>query len=300
MIGECKKGYHVDQTPIHPAPPRQKRGRLNKRRYAIRLQALIRGRKREKRRHHRAQRTERARRIAFVAPFGKERRLKVQSRLFLDREIKRIAIPKVFSILDDPEPALETLELIGRAISDLSIRLIQIDHSNCEHLGLCASTAMDVMLLKAKEQRRQGNRLNFGGRMSRNPEVNLMLRASGVLRHLNLPEARLSQQDEARIMRCDLMQGKPNNIEFGKERDVASTKLTDYFDSCLKRLGLELSDEGKKYLSSLLTEVIGNAEEHGGALVDDRTLVLQRNRRAKIWRMPYCHSEFWTNNLRIP
>jgi hypothetical protein len=187
-----------------------------------------------------------------------------QIKKFPTREIRRIRIPKVFSILDEPEAALETLDLIRRVASARSVRLIEIDHSNCEVLGLCASTVMDVLLLRAKSIRPANNSLSLSGKFSKTPAVNLMLRASGILRHLGLPEAILPPEEENRIRRCDLFQGKSNRIEVGKERDRAATSLTDYFDSCLNRLGHELSSKGKKYVSSLLTEVIGNAEEHGG------------------------------------
>jgi hypothetical protein len=123
---------------------------------------------------------------------------------------------------------------------------------------------MDVLLLSAKNRRPNNNPLSLSGQFSETPAVNLMLRASGILRHLGLRESILPPDEEERVRRCELFQGKSNRIEIGKERDRAATSLTDYFDSCLKRLGHELSSEGKKYVSSLLAEVIGNAEEHGG------------------------------------
>jgi hypothetical protein len=237
---------------------------LNKRRYKIRLQAQIRAQKREKRRKRSGRQGERAVNIAIVRTLRRGGGSVVQSRRLLERQIRRIKIPKVFSIIDEPETALETLDLIRRVASDRSTRLVEFDHSDCESIGLCASTAMDVILLDAERRRPKSNPLSFGGRFSKTPAVNLMLKASGILRHLGLRESILPPEEEALISRCELHRGKANRIETGKERDRAATSLTDYFDKCLSRVGHELTGEGKKFVSSLLTEIIGNAEEHGG------------------------------------
>lgn len=123
---------------------------------------------------------------------------------------------------------------------------------------------MDIILLRARDRRPTGNSLNFSGVLSKTPSVNLMLRASGILRHLGLPESELSPETETLVRRCELFHGKASRIEKGKQRDRAATSLTKYFDSCLETLGYTLSKAGKSYLSALLTEVIGNSEEHGG------------------------------------
>jgi hypothetical protein len=183
---------------------------------------------------------------------------------FPARQVRKIIIPKIFSFLDDPDAALETLNRVRRIAAEPSVRLIQIDHRQCEVLGLCASTAMDLILLDAKEERNPSNRLHFHGYMSRVSSVNLMLRASGILRHLKVPEAELPLELETKVKRCDLFRGRQDRIEIGRARDVAATSLTDYFDSCLRGVRHELTLQGKNYLSSLLTEIIGNAEEHGG------------------------------------
>jgi hypothetical protein len=239
-------------------------GLLNKRLFRIRFQAKLRAEKREKRCGRRRSRHGKAIRLAYVSTIpGTSQRI-VQSKRLLVRQVRSVKIPRVFSIIDEPETALETLDLIRRISSNRSIRLIQIDHSDCEVLGLCASTAMDVILLGAEKRRPKSNPLSFSGLFSKTPSVNLMLRASGILRHLGLRESVLAPQDEQRIARCELFQGKSNRIEVGKERDRAATSLTDYFDGCLARVGHALTAEGKKFVSSLLTEIIGNAEEHGG------------------------------------
>jgi hypothetical protein len=91
-----------------------------------------------------------------------------------------------------------------------------------------------------------------------------MLKASGIPHHLGLPEAQLEPAVEKLIHRAELKSGTSNKNERGHKRNEAGEYLTSYFDKCLISLGYTLNKKGKQYLGNLLTEVIGNAEEHGG------------------------------------
>jgi hypothetical protein len=144
------------------------------------------------------------------------------------------------------------------------IKEIHLDHSETENLGLCASVVMDQLLLEMDSRRPRGNKLLIGGTHSRNLDVRIMLRASGILRHLGHPDAELPPEIEQRIRRCTLFSGKAKRTERSKERDIAGTKLVDYFDECLRTQGHGLTPKGRRHLSALITEAIGNAEEHGG------------------------------------
>jgi hypothetical protein len=90
-----------------------------------------------------------------------------------------------------------------------------------------------------------------------------MLKASGIPHHLGLPESELEPEVEALVHRAELQTGTSKRNERGNKRNAAGQYLTDYFDKCLRSLGYQLKKAGKTYLGSLLTEVIGNAEEHG-------------------------------------
>lgn len=237
---------------------------LTKRLFEIRRQWRIREQKRVKRRRNRFRKRPQVIRFAYSSIRRTDHQREIRVAQYPKRQVRKIEIPAVFSIIDDPETAIEMLDRLAKFANDRSVRLIQIDHSKCVALGLCASTAMDVILLNAQSARKSGNALHFQGQMAKVDAVNLMLRASGILRHLGLPESRLPPELEEKIRRCDLFRGKQNRIELGLKRDVAATSLTDYFDSCLRGLGHELTLKGRSYLSQLITEIIGNAEEHGG------------------------------------
>ena len=80
----------------------------------------------------------------------------------------------------------------------------------------------------------------------------------------HIPTRFYPEDIEATIRTCDLFSGRASKIERSRKCDEAATKLTDYFNQCLRMQKFELSRSGKFRLSSLITEVIGNAEEHGG------------------------------------
>jgi hypothetical protein len=173
-------------------------------------------------------------------------------------------MPAVFSFLDEPKTALETLEELERIASREDIREIHLNHSETVKLGLCASVVMDQFLLEEDAKRPKGNKLWIGGTHSKNLDVRIMLQASGILRHLGHPEAELPPEIEQRIRRCSLFSGKASRTERSKERDIAGTKLVDYFNECLGTQLHALTPKGRRHLSALITEAIGNAEEHGG------------------------------------
>lgn len=177
--------------------------------------------------------------------------------------IAKLKIPKVFSFLDNPIETLETINELERILTLRFVKELEIDHSKCQVLGLCASVLMDVTLL-AGQNRRRGNQVSLRGKYSKDIEVNTMLRGSGILKHLAHPDSILPDDVRSTIRTCQLFAGKASRIERSRKCDEAATKLTDYFNECLTMEGFELSAQGKYRLSALITEVIGNAEEHGG------------------------------------
>jgi hypothetical protein len=178
-------------------------------------------------------------------------------------ETAKLKIPKVFSFIDNPVETLQTIEKLQKMVVPASVKELRIDHSACKRLDLCASAVMDVTLLQA-QNRRRGNQLDLRGTYSDDVSVNMMLRGSGILKQIAHPDSILPKDTEAVIRTCDLFSGKASRIERSRKCDEAATKLTDYFNKCLRMEKFELSRSGKFRLSSLITEVIGNAEEHGG------------------------------------
>lgn len=194
----------------------------------------------------------------------KDERVGDQHKWFSSHETERIVIPKVFSLIENPEESLRVIDKIRIAAAQKRIHHIYIDHQNCDELGLCASSVMDVLLLKARKRRLKGNKLYISGKLPRDQSVSVMLRASGIPHQLGLVESVLPEEQEELVKRCELTSGRASRVEKAKERNAAAMSLKHYFNDCLDSLGYRLTLEGANFLYKLLTEVIGNAEEHGG------------------------------------
>lgn len=194
--------------------------------------------------------------------------------------IAKLQVPEVFSFLEDPNTALSFVEELQRECVKGYVREIYLDHEGCKSLGLCAQSYMDIVLMDNMERRsRSKSPLIVGGRHSKNTEVNIMLRATGTLRQVKHPHMQLPPEVEKGIVRSELYRssikrrdrliGQRHHLSYellrrSSERDVAATRLVQYFNRCLNTQGCELNPHGRKYLIDLLTEVIGNCEEHGG------------------------------------
>jgi hypothetical protein len=247
----------------HPSsPPRVKHLRRHKK--TRRSASEIVGAKRDKRKKHEAERRARSSRM-FVG-IRDPKRGDIRKHGLGREQIATIKIPRVFSFLEDPAGAMQTLERIRSIAGRNNIRHIEIDCSDCETLGLCASVVMDVSLMQAKKHRAKRVPLTISGKFSKKSDaVNVLLKASGIPHQMGLPESFLDAELEKRVRRADLLQGTSNRRDRSPQRNIAAEALTKYFDGCLSSLGYELKREGKKYLGNLLTEVIGNAQEHGGS-----------------------------------
>jgi hypothetical protein len=155
---------------------------------------------------------------------------------------------------------MRKLDELRSAAGNRSVREIYIDHTKCERLDLCASVVMDVLILRAMGQRRKVQSLNLHGTLSGRPDVDMMIRASGILKQIGHPGS--VSPDQSNVIVCDLYTGSAGDPSRTTKAELAATKLTEYFDRCLRTESYALTAEGKNYLSSLISEVIANAEEH--------------------------------------
>jgi hypothetical protein len=240
------------------------RVKRSRRRKKSRPPAEIIGAKRSKRKRNELERRARSSRV-FVG-IRDLKRGDIRKHGMGREQVATIKIPRVFSFLEDPAGAMQTLEHIRSIAGRNNIRHIEIDHSDCETLGLCASVVMDVSLMQAKRHRAKRVPLTISGTFSKKSDaVNVLLKASGIPHQMGLQESFLDAELQKRVRRADLLQGTSNRRDRSPQRNIAAEALTKYFDGCLQSLGYELKREGKKYLGDLLTEVIGNAQEHGGS-----------------------------------
>jgi hypothetical protein len=231
-----------------------KRGARLNRKHAI----IKRKRARRRIRTHRRSRVQNRRRRDSY--FKEDGRVSVQ--VLRDRQRATFNIPEVFSLSEDPNGTLDFIELFRSKLHRRFIQDVWFNHKPCAVLGLDATAYIDSLL--KEETHKRGASITVGGEYPKKQEAALMLRAIGTLRTIRHPDMVLPEELEKKIVRSDTYYGNGKNLYKNKSRDDASTNLVRYYNSVLCKQGFELSDEGKFHMSNLVSEVLGNAEEHGG------------------------------------
>lgn len=181
-----------------------------------------------------------------------------------------VRIPKIFSFMHNPEQTIGVYNTLYNISKDKKINSVYFDHSNCEELGLGASTVMDVFAMNFDNKlSSEGKDVQLHGRLPEDPKINAFLQVSGILKHLNINEDidEIVENMEG-IEKFDLVKGGKHcpslKIDSQATSASASTLISDYFDRCLNTHGYELSDDGHDLLCKMVGEVIDNCTIHSG------------------------------------
>lgn len=173
-----------------------------------------------------------------------------------------VKIPSVFSVSENMDEVIRILKRMYGIAMDLRIKKLKFDHRECKELGLAASTLLDIILLAVKKYRiRHFAELECEGEFStRSKEVNDILLASGLPYHLNAESLR--KYDAQEVERFEIIKG--HNVSRAKRAGTTATKLTEYFNKCLKTQNYEITERGKAKFGKIFGEVLTNCEIHGG------------------------------------
>ncbi|MDE6602927.1 MAG: hypothetical protein K2K90_12370 [Lachnospiraceae bacterium] len=172
-----------------------------------------------------------------------------------------IRIPENFSISEQPDKTIYLLRrLYTIGLCDI-VNKISFDHSECKFLGLSASTIMDIILLVVMEYREKMRKpLALSGKLPQNPMVRDVLLASGLPYHLKAKSVYV--YDRTNVEKFETVSGECSNDV--RQSGRIATELTEYFNRCLSHQKMKLNDQGISLLATLLGEVLGNCEIHGG------------------------------------
>ena len=181
--------------------------------------------------------------------------------LEIQEEIVRISIPESFSISEQPDDTICMLRRLYTIGMCDHVKKISFDHSECKFLGLSASTIMDIILLVIlKYREKRGKTLELSGKLPQNPMVKDVLLASGLPYHVNARSKVV--YDSTNVEKFETVSGECSND--ARQSGRIATELTEYFNRCLLHQSMRLRDEGISLLVTLLGEVLGNCEIHGG------------------------------------
>lgn len=174
------------------------------------------------------------------------------------KEREFLAIPECFSFTRNPNETIFFLRKLYGIIMCPNVKQVFFDHSGCKNIGICASAIMDILLVECKKWRNSRNdEITFSGKLlkgkyiSADHDVDTLLKASGILKHLGI-----SHEKFLDVECLDLLKDESSS-------DIAE-KIIDYINRALYRHGLYLTRKGANYFGKLLGEIADNCSQHGG------------------------------------
>jgi hypothetical protein len=180
--------------------------------------------------------------------------LRIKQKKERRRKEVTLEVPKTFSFIESPDSAIEFLSAVVRAVRARTPS-IKIDHSACKRLDLCAEAVLSAIAFEGRQA--LGSR--FSGWLPVDNELRSIALASG------LPKFLGGAREEFKEFHCfPLRHGhmRRERARRSSEREHVATELTTYFESCYSLRGWRLGDDALEFLSTIVGEVIGNAEDH--------------------------------------
>lgn len=169
-----------------------------------------------------------------------------------------LKVPEIFCFSKRPDETIAFLQELYGYLINPRIQHIHFDHFTCKYLNVCASTAMDIILLEALQWRKSmGYDIRISGtiqngKLSNSEEVDSLLKISGIIKHLNIQNTSIPANYENLEL-----------IECGESSDVAE-KTIKYMNNSLRRHGFKLTKLGNNYFGSFLGEIVDNCKNHSG------------------------------------
>ena len=169
---------------------------------------------------------------------------------------KRVAFPKQFSFIENPDETIRALAHVAAVSKKRIGRKVHLDQSPCTLLDYGAEAVAGVIARAARD----GHGVRFHGTYPEGEEELEIAMAAGLPKLMgadvpNIPFFRPFPLHHGRQ--------KTARAHASDERDRVSDGFARYLDACLVDYGIGLSDVGLARVLGLLSEVIGNSEDHG-------------------------------------
>ena len=203
---------------------------------------------------------------------------KKESPLFLEKIRKEkfnsrgvVRVPKVFSIIEEPEICYLTLtKVISALLIENNVSFI-LDYEECQKVDLGSQILLDIILkdfmkfgnLCSKIDRNHKNYfpISIGGINIGNEDVQKMIFSIGSPVTLKVGE--LKFPDIIPYKLCIHDNEKEKDLDKRMEqKELDTTEMADYVINCLLRMKKELTPEKLDDLCTVIGEILINAEEH--------------------------------------
>lgn len=178
-----------------------------------------------------------------------------------------IKIPKVFSLIDNPDESYEAIKKLTASLLFQKHHNVVIDYSCCVRFTLDAQVLLDLILKDILRvfnicEHIPKNRSfikNITDKTKKDSNVRAMLFSVGSQAiHAN------KHREYPHIIPYHLCIHKAinNSIEQIEQKELDTTALSDYVEKCLERMGRKLDDDSMDDLCTVIGEILINAEEH--------------------------------------
>lgn len=185
-----------------------------------------------------------------------------------------IYIPEKFTLCDEGK-ALESISALRQILSALFLEDnsdVIFDYMNCCYIGIETQALMDVILyetrvffnkcekIRANSEARRFPR-TFGGKNINHKDIQKMMFSVGSPANLGIREADF--EDVIKLpMKSHFLDSKRDPKRMIEQKDLDTTEIVDYVISCTSAMNKNLTKDVIKELSTVVGEILINAEEH--------------------------------------
>ncbi|MDI1306292.1 MAG: hypothetical protein PSX42_15800 [bacterium] len=174
----------------------------------------------------------------------------------------RLRLPKIFSLTENPSDSFQFLRNLLATMTNPKNKEIVIDYHMCEKISLDASVCMDIILrekisfLKELDNKSKHHKIqSIRGEKLNNIEIRKFVNSTGTNHIING-----ISYDYPDVITYDLCQG--DKKEGAGKKEIEITKLMMHVEKCLSRMGKKLNHKAKRDISTIIGEVLTNAEDH--------------------------------------
>jgi hypothetical protein len=179
-----------------------------------------------------------------------------------------VKIPKIFSIIEAPELALQTIGNLVAAGARTDVFRVEFDHSEVENFDLAAEAIL-MRVAREIEIERDGveHEVSFEGTYPTSEAAKRFGAAMGIGVYLNA-QRRAKPVSDGSIRVFQQRQRVPvlgkNGAPSSEKADVIEA-FADHINVCLDSINKQLTPTGRTDLCAYTGEVIDNVEEHAGS-----------------------------------
>lgn len=178
-----------------------------------------------------------------------------------------VKVPKTFSLIREPEKALQVIGELIRAAQAQYVTRIHIDHSHLTQFDLASEAILDLIAVDVQDRRfRTGIGVQYSGRFPSDANARRFVQAIGISKFLKISNVRLPANELQKLKLFEQGRKTPREnaeIKVTSEKALVVQKFADHIGECMSVAGMALSLEDRQALCEYTGELIDNVEQHG-------------------------------------